>query len=160
LMQEMEPQRRLEWNIECAGDAELGGNLCTGSRRHNCREIHRHIELRLIELGLLHRQIRAHTLALRVSVAGDVRWLARMLVAMITVLVMATSDVRNFGDWRFIAAAQRFVRMMPAATQRRMNQQRNGNQAGENRVHQINLSGCLGHRPNHTSYESLPQSAV
>ena len=87
------------------GDAELGGNLHIACRRYDRREIHRHIELRLIELRLLHRQIRAHTLALRVPIARGVRWLALVGVAMITMLVMATSGDYSLGNRRFIAAA-------------------------------------------------------
>jgi hypothetical protein len=117
------------------GDAELGGNLRIEGRQRDRREIHRHIKLLLIELGLLHRQIRAHTVTLRVSVARSVRRLAIVLFAVITVLVMATTDVRRFCNRRFIAAAQRIVRMMPAATQCCMNEQRSGNQAGKKRAH-------------------------
>jgi hypothetical protein len=131
-MEEMEPQRRLGRNIERVGNAEFGGNLRTGSRGHDRREIHRHVELRLIELRLLHRQIRAHTMALRVPIARGVRRLIVIFVAMITMLVMATSGDRSRGNRRFIAAAQRFVLMMPAATQRCVKQQRKGNQAGKN----------------------------
>ena len=134
-MEEMEPQRRLKWYIECAGDAELGGNLCIACRGYNRREIHRHIELRLIELRLLHGQVRTHALTVGVSVAGGLRRLALVLVAMLIMLVMATSRDRSLGNGRFLTAGQGFVRMMPAATQRCMNQQRKGNQAGENGTH-------------------------
>ena len=109
-MEEMEPQRRLEWDIERVGDAELGGNLRIASRWHNRREIRRHIKLRLIELRLLHGQVGAHTLALRVTVARDVGWLTLVGVAMITMLVMATGDVHRLGNRQLIAAAERFVR--------------------------------------------------
>ena len=71
-MQEMEPQRRLGGSFVRPRQAEHDRNLCIARRRNDCREVHRYVQLQLIDLRLLRQEIRAEPLAMRVALARNV----------------------------------------------------------------------------------------
>ena len=91
-MEQMEPHRRVCGSFMHACERKHASNLCVAGHRQNGGEIHRHIELLRIDLRLLHRQVRAQPMAMRVAVAGSVRRLTVMRVAVV-IAVMATTAI-------------------------------------------------------------------
>lgn len=156
-MQQMEPQRRLGSSVVKERKARDTGQLNIASRRQNRGEIHGEIEQLRIDLSLLHWQVTADPMAMRFAIA----WLMRIAVigVAIVIRVVTTTAIRvrlvRTGD--FTSARYGFVITMPTAAHHCMNQQREGNQAGEHVTHEI-LRAVARQRSYHCPNRSARQS--
>ena len=126
-MKEMEPQRRPSSGFVRPLEANDTAHLNVADGRGDRCKIQQHRRAIAIELRFLNRQVDAQPLAVRMPVARCMRWLIVLLLR--PVVMMAAFRHRMFASG--FLAAQPIVLMMPAATQRCMDQQRAGNQAGK-----------------------------
>jgi hypothetical protein len=106
-----------------------GDDLYVAGNRRDDGEIQRELQLQIIKLRFLNRQIVANA----VAVLAAARFVIGLAVLVAAIVVMTTFvGALNNG----VLVTTRFImRLMPAATERRMHQQRDGYQAGENGTH-------------------------
>ena len=135
-MEEMQPQRQLGRGFVQLLGVVHRGNFKIARRRDNRSQFQACQRRVLVELRLLPRQVVARALAVRMAFArrAIVMRTAIHRVISIVMITIRSGDCRSSG---FIAAF--FMRVMPAATERCMNQQRAGNQAGKHTAHRRTL---------------------
>jgi hypothetical protein len=94
------------------------------------REINQNMVKAFAEVRLLHRQIAAQPMAVRMALAGRV---GPMPVRRRIVIVITTSVRRKRSERPVVSA--RVVLVMPATSKRCMDEQRNAQQATKNSTH-------------------------
>jgi hypothetical protein len=126
----MEPHWRLCGCFVSAIGVQEDDDVQITSSGHNRCEIQWCVHELCINLRLLHGQVMARAVA--VILARSVRMIARVSVMMVAI------NITWLITQRIVAAGFR-MRMMPAATDRCMDQQRCGNQAGEQSTHENSI---------------------
>jgi hypothetical protein len=124
-MQQMEPHGRLRGRIVSVARVELGGERHFARGGCDCSEIQERLDRDTIDLRFLNGQI----------VAGAVAMVFARGVRVIAWLTMV-----GLAGVRVIAACIIIImRVMPAATDRSVNEQRCGDQAGKNGTHKNSI---------------------
>ena len=122
----MEPHRRLGGRFVRAIGVKYRYNVHITRGGHDRGKIERRVQNERIYLCLLYWQIMARALAMV---------FARAVRMVILLPVVMSIRINWLFDLRIIAAGID-MRVMPAATDRCMNQQRRGNQTGEQSTHE------------------------
>jgi hypothetical protein len=126
LLKQLAPHRRLGGRFVSTIGVKYRDNVHITRCGHDRGKIERRVQYERIDLGLLHGQVMARALAM--VFARAMRMVALLIVVM-----------ANRINWLFdlrIVAAGIDMRVVPAATDCCMNQQRRRNQTGEQSTHE------------------------